>query len=151
MSQRRSSRPALVLKVPSRTEFLAVVRDVTRRMAEQAGFDAAQAEQLALAVDEASTNVIEHAYAGAHDRRFELYFHDQGPELRVEVVDHGATVDPRTLPTVDLERYASERRTGGLGVHLMGRIMDSVTFRRSARRNVCCLVKHKTPRATEGS
>ncbi len=146
MSPRRSSRPALVLKVPSRTEFLAVVRDVTRRMAEQSGFDAAQAEQLALAVDEASTNVMEHAYAGAHDRSFELYFHDQGPELRIEVVDHGATVDPRTLPTVDLERYASERRTGGLGVHLMGRIMDSVTFRRSARRNVCCLVKHKPGR-----
>ena len=37
-----------------------------------------------------------------------------------------------------------ERRTGGLGVHLMERIMDSVTFRRSARRNVCCLLKRKT-------
>jgi len=143
VSSRRSARPALVLRVPSRTEFLALVRDVTRRMAELAGFDAAQAEQLALAVDEASTNVIEHAYAGARDRAFEVRFDDRGAELRIDVVDDGATVDPRSMPTVDLARYATERRTGGLGVHLMGRIMDSVTFRRAARRNVCCLVKRK--------
>jgi len=140
VSQRR---PALVLRVPSRTEFLATIRDVTRRMAEVAGFDGAQADQLALAVDEASTNVIEHAYAGARDRRVELRFEVRGDELRVEVVDDGTAVDPRAVPHVDLRRYASERRTGGLGMHLMGRIMDTVTFRRSGRSNVCCMVKRK--------
>ena len=73
-----ASRPALVLRVPSRTEYLAAIRDVTRRMAEAAGFDAAQADQLALAVDEASTTVIEHAYRGAPDRLIELRFDDRG-------------------------------------------------------------------------
>jgi anti-sigma regulatory factor (Ser/Thr protein kinase) len=136
-------RPPLVLGVPSRTEFLAAIRDVTRRMAQIAGFDAAQSDQLALAVDEASTNVIEHAYAGAGDRRIELRFDSRGDELRVEVVDEGAAVDPRTVPQVDLRRYASERRTGGLGMHLMGRIMDTVTFRRTGRSNVCRMVKRK--------
>ncbi|HUL79049.1 MAG TPA: ATP-binding protein [Vicinamibacteria bacterium] len=143
MSARRA---ALVLRVPSRTEFLAAIRDVTRRMAETAGFDAAQADQLALAVDEASTNVIEHAYRGAADRRIELRFHDRGGELRVEVADDGQAVDPREIPEVDLRRYASERRTGGLGMHLMGRIMDSVTFRRDGGGNVCCMVKRKPER-----
>ena len=51
---------------------------------------------------------------------------------------------------MDLRRYASERRKGGLGMHLMGRIMDSVTFRRDARGNVCCLVKRK-PEGSEAS
>ena len=138
-----SRRPALVLRVPSRTEFLATVRDVTRRMAEVAGFDSAQSDQLALAVDEASTNVIEHAYRGAPGRTIELRFRDEGGVLRVEVVDDGEAVDPRAVPQVDLRRYASERRTGGLGMHLMGQIMDSVTFRRRARRNVCSLRKRK--------
>jgi serine/threonine-protein kinase RsbW len=138
-----SRRPALVLRVPSRTEFLATVRDVTRRMAEVAGFDPGQAEQLALAVDEASTNVIEHAYHGAAGRVVEVRIDDRGPELCVDVIDTGDMVDPRALPHVDLTRYASERRKGGLGVHLMEKIMDSVTFRRTARRNVCCLVKRK--------
>lgn len=139
-------KPALVLVVPSQTAFLGLVRDVARRMAELSGFDAATAGSLALAVDEAATNVIEHAYAGASDRTVELRLEDRGAEFRVDLIDTGAMVDPRSVPRVDIDRYVSERRTGGLGVHLMGKIMDSVTYRRSARRNVCCMVKHKEPR-----
>lgn len=149
MSQKSAARPALVLRVPSRTEFLALVRDVTRRIAELAGFDGPQAEQLSLAVDEAATNVIEHAYAGAANRAFEIHYEDRGNDLRIEVVDDGARVDPESVPKVDLRRYASERRTGGLGVHLMGKIMDSVAFERSGRRNVCRMLKRKPGAAGE--
>jgi anti-sigma regulatory factor (Ser/Thr protein kinase) len=130
-----------VLQVPSATEFLATIRDVTRRVAELAGCDAGVAEQVALAVDEASTNVIEHAYRGARDRSIGLHYRLAPDELRVEIVDDGAPVDTRSLPELDLRRYASERRTGGFGVHLMGRIMDSVSFRRTRQGNVCCMVK----------
>lgn len=139
----RRARAAVILKVPSRTEFLAVVCNVSRSMAEMAGFDAGAADEIALAVDEAATNVIEHAYGGATDRVVELRYEDRGEDLQVDVVDNGATVDPKTMPRVDLDRYVTERRKGGLGVHLMSKIMDSVTFRRSARRNVCCLSRHK--------
>jgi serine/threonine-protein kinase RsbW len=139
----RAVKASLTISFPSQTSFLGLVREITKRMAESAGFSAGTAERLALAVDEATTNVIEHAYRGSGDREIELRIEDRGPEFRVEVVDSGVTVDPRTVPRVDLDRYVSERRTGGLGVHLMGKIMDSVTFRRSARRNVCCLVKRK--------
>ncbi len=152
-SSRRAAtaKPALLLTIPSQTSFLGLVRDVTKKMAEAAGFDGALADRLALAVDEATTNVLEHAYHGARDRTVEVRFEDRGPEFRVDVVDNGSMVDPRTVPRVDLERYVSERRTGGLGVHLMEKIMDSVTFRRSARRNVCCLVKRKAaPTARRG-
>jgi serine/threonine-protein kinase RsbW len=141
VSDRRKLRPAVVLRVPSGTEFLAAIRDTTKRVAELAGCDATVAEQVALAVDEASTNVIEHAYRGAGDRRVELRFLIAPDALQVEIVDDGAPVDTRSLPELDLRRYASEKRRGGLGVHLMGRIMDTVTFRRTAHGNVCCMVK----------
>lgn len=139
----RAPKASLTISIPSETSFLALVREVTRKMAASAGFADGTADRLALAVDEATTNVIEHAYHGSADREIELRIEDRGPEFRVEVVDSGATVDPRAVPRVDLGRYVSERRTGGLGIHLMEKIMDSVTFRRSARRNVCCLVKRK--------
>jgi serine/threonine-protein kinase RsbW len=112
-------------------------------MAEAAGFADGLPDRLALAVDEAASNVIEHAYHGAADRSFEVRYEDRGAEFQVEVVDTGDMVDPRSMPRVDLDRYVIERRTGGLGVHLMEKIMDSVTFRRSARRNICSLVKRK--------
>lgn len=136
-------KPALVIQVPSETSFLVLIRDLTRKMAESAGFDEGTSAKLALAVDEAATNVIEHAYHGAPGHVVEVRIEDRAAEFRVDVLDTGDMVDPRSLPRVDLERYASERKKGGLGVHLMERIMDSVTFRRTARRNVCCLIKRK--------
>jgi len=143
--RRRRAHPAVVLRVPSRTEFLAAIRDTTQRVAEIAGLDAGTAAQVALAVDEAATNVIEHAYAGADDRFVELDFECPPGELVVEIVDDGRRVDRRSLPRVDLRRYALERRRGGFGVHLMSRIMDRVSFRRRGRCNVCCMVKKLKP------
>jgi anti-sigma regulatory factor (Ser/Thr protein kinase) len=140
---RRRAKPTLVVKIPSETSYLALVRDLTKKMAETAGFPETTADRLALAVDEATTNVIEHAYKGAADQEIELRFEDRGPEFRVEIIDTGRMIDPRTVPRVDLERFVTERRTGGLGMHLMEKIMDSCTFRRSGRRNVCLLVKRK--------
>jgi serine/threonine-protein kinase RsbW len=142
---RKTIRPAIEVTLPSETSFLALVRELTKKMAETAGFDGGTADRLALAVDEATTNVIEHAYAGASGKTLELRFEDSGPELRIDIVDTGAMVDPRSFPRVDLQKYTAERRTGGLGIHLMGKIMDSVTFRRTARKNVCRLVKRKEP------
>lgn len=139
----RRAKPTLVVKIPSQTSYLALVRELTKKMAETAGFPAATADRIALAVDEATTNVIEHAYRGAADEEIELRFEDRGDDFRVELIDTGQMVDPRTVPRVDLERFVTERRTGGLGMHLMEKIMDSVTFRRSAHRNVCALVKRK--------
>lgn len=133
----------MVLEIPSSTELLSLVREVAKRVALLAGFDEKTAENVALAVDECVTNVIKHAYKGALDERIELRLEYRGKDLTIDVLDSGASVDPRAVPKVDLERYAAERRKGGLGVHLMGKIMDSVSYKRQARCNVCTLVKHK--------
>ena len=133
----------MVVAIPSSTEFLSLVREVSKRVAQLAGFEEAVAEGVALAVDECTTNVIKHAYRGAADERIELRLEYRGLDLKIEVSDSGDAVDRKAVPKLDLERYAAERRKGGLGVHLMEKIMDSVSFRRTARRNVCCMIKHK--------
>jgi anti-sigma regulatory factor (Ser/Thr protein kinase) len=138
--------PALSVSFPSETSFLGLVRDLTQKMAEAAGFDEKTAGGVALAVDEAATNVMEHAYHGATDQEVEVHFDDQGDSFEVEILDKGARVQAKEVPHVNLEKleaYARERRTGGLGIPLMAKIMDQVTFGRVARRNVCRLVKRK--------
>jgi anti-sigma regulatory factor (Ser/Thr protein kinase) len=142
--------PGLVLIFPSETAFLSLVNDLTRKMA-AVHFEAAIADRVALAAVEATTNVLEHAYHGARDRKVELRFSEDGEAFRIEVRDSGARVEDAPVARLDLQRYASERRTGGLGIHLMERIMDTVTFRREGRRNVCCLVKRKRSGEPEGA
>jgi anti-sigma regulatory factor (Ser/Thr protein kinase) len=123
----------------SDTSFLGVVRDMARRAAETVGFAAAPAEEIALAVDECATNVIEHAYGGKQDREYRVRFNCGEGRIVIEVVDDGAGLDAGSLPAVDLKRYAHERRNGGLGVHLMAKLMDSVTYSKEGRFNVCRL------------
>ena len=139
--RRRS--PLVSLRFPSETALLSLVKDLAAAVAHVAGFDEAGAERISVAVDEAASNVIEHAYGGEPGRPVEIRLALTTADLVVELFDSGKTVDPRAMPRVDLTLYASERRTGGLGVHLMERIMDSVTFSRSARRNVCRMVKRR--------
>ncbi len=126
----------------SDTAMLVLVRDLARKAAEMAGLDAVAAQDVALAVDECATNVIEHAYLGANDREYTVRFSRDGDRLVIEVLDDGVSLDTGALPAVDLKRYANERRKGGLGVHLMSKIMDSVVYSRERGCNVCRLVRN---------
>ena len=137
----------MVLELESDTAWLGLLRELSFEFARLGCFESPQAEQVALAVVEAATNVVEHAYAGQPGGRLELRF-SLGRELRVELLDQGRPPAAGTLPELDLERYRRERRNGGLGLHLMARIMDSVTFARRDGCNVCCLVK-RTPEGSE--
>lgn len=125
----------------SDTSFLGLVRDLARKAAETSGFGAAAAEEIALAADECATNVIEHAFAGREDREYRIRFAVGGAGLTIDVLDDGESLDIDRLPSVDLQRYANERRKGGLGVHLMSKLMDSVTYSTEGRFNVCRLVR----------
>ncbi len=89
------------------------------------GFNAAAAEEIAVAVGEAMTNVVEHAYRSEPGHEVRLRFVPGPSLLRIELEHRGDA--PGDLPTgVDLGRLARERRRGGLGVHLMRRLMDRV-------------------------
>ncbi len=133
------------LTLPSQTRFLGLVREMSEKMAEVAGFEQSSARRLALAIDEAATNSIQHAYRGAPDRQVVLRYYANQGAFRVDVVDNGLALDPQRLTPPDIERCVRERRKGGLGLRLMAEIMDSVTFSRSASRNVCRLVKRREP------
>ena len=70
MSTKSSGTRALMeLCFPSDSKYLHMVHELTRLLAETTGFETAEAEKIALAVDEATTNVVQHAYGGeaSHD------------------------------------------------------------------------------------
>lgn len=133
--------PDFEIVLPSDTALLSIGRDLARQVAEACGLSTAAADEVALAVDESATNVIEHAYHGQLGREYRIRFTTDASSLVIDVIDDGDSLDAEALPRVDLRRYASEGRKGGLGVHLMSKIMDSVTYLRHGRFNVCRLVR----------
>lgn len=116
------------LHFPSSTENLALVREFVTTIGKQAGLDEAEVNKLELAVDEACSNVIEHAYG--HDATKEVIvratFDDE--TLRIDVEDTGRGFDPKSVPPAELERLVAERKSGGLGMRLMRSLMDEVRY-----------------------
>ena len=110
----RRRRPALRLEVPSETSFLGLVRDVTRKMAEVAGFEAKTADQVALAVDEAATNVARARLPRRGRPRGARRDGRRGAtSFWVDVVDDGESFDPESLRSLDVR--PSRRSAGPAG------------------------------------
>jgi serine/threonine-protein kinase RsbW len=116
------------LHVPSSTQNLALIRDFVTNVGEQAGLGEDDVAKLELAVDEACTNVIEHAHRGDITKQVVVRAFFDESALRIEVIDSGAGFDPGRLPAADLDRLVHERRSGGLGFHVIQMLMDEVSY-----------------------
>ena len=116
------------LKVPSVTDNLYLIRDFIRRVAEKAGFNNEKQEQIALAVDEACTNVIKHAYKFDARRLIDISIHVDREKIKITITDKGRGFDSSKLKDPDLKAYMKESRHGGLGIYLIKTLMDDVRF-----------------------
>jgi anti-sigma regulatory factor (Ser/Thr protein kinase) len=80
-----------------------------------------------VAVSEACTNVMQHAFPPTEDlarHTLTVRIGVRDGELRLEVLDEGSGFDPKHLPAADIEDVAE--REGGLGIFLMHGLVDEV-------------------------
>ena len=109
-----------------------------------AGVEADTVFAIRLAVEEAFTNIYKHGYAGGEGP---VAVHvDVAPrQVVATLADEAPAFDPANAPIPDLDSGWSERRTGGLGCHLLRQMMDEVKYaRRGERGNVLTLVKTRS-------
>lgn len=139
----------MALSFPADTRYLGMVRDVARRFAESTGFDQADAQQIGLAVDEATTNVIEHAYRGSKKREIEIQFDPEDDNLCIQILHDGKPFDLPRLPEFDPTRFAAERRTGGMGLYIMKQVMDRVDYGTSSSGKQMCLMVRSRQRKSK--
>ena len=117
------------LVILSNPANLAQVRVSVESIGKQAGFDKKDCDAMALAVDEALTNVIRHAYGGSLDKKIEIGIEELNEEndrqgFMICIRDFGKTVDVSKIKGREL----TDVRPGGLGVHIMRQIMDEVIY-----------------------
>ena len=129
------------LIIPSQTRYLNLVTGLAKRASMIAGMDDATAAKVSIAVDEAITNVIMHAYGGEPDHLVEvdLRFASTALESHIWQTGRGIRDDQVVLP--DPREYVKHPRKGGLGLLLMSRFMDEVHFLEGSERNECCMIK----------
>jgi serine/threonine-protein kinase RsbW len=139
------------LRIGSSTSNLAAVRAFVERYARETGFPAQTVGEFKLAVDEACTNVIEHAYCG--DASFiELSIVITPQYFTVVIIrDEGQAFEPAAYQSPNLVDLVQQRRDGGFGVHLMRKLMDRVEYRRRGRFNEVALTKYHATEDANGA
>jgi len=133
------------MELRSDPAMLCVVRNALGELAAKLGFSEPECRAVVLAVDEALTNIIRHAYLGDAERPIEASFRrinvrrdgKSGDALEIVLEDRGVTANPKKM----CGRALEDVRPGGLGLHFIRESMDTVEFSRRWGRNQLRLVK----------
>jgi serine/threonine-protein kinase RsbW len=129
--------------VQSRTDSLSEVREFVAALARTHGFPEDEVANIVLAVDEACTNIIKHAYQNATDKLIDVSVSSSGRAFEITIADDGRAFDPSILRNPDLKDHLTHYRRGGLGVYLMKKLMDAVEYQfQPGQKNRVRLVKY---------
>lgn len=119
------------LEIKTDPKLLGTVRALLRHYLGELGFSHDKTGLIVLAVDEACTNAIRHAYQGCDSEVLALTFQSDRNWVTITLEDHGATAPENTFverefaaPEGDVEKLVP----GGLGVQLMYAVADSVDY-----------------------
>lgn len=132
------------LTVNCSTENLDLIRSYINSVAEKTDLTDDKIQQIEMAVDEACTNVIEHACSYNEKKSLTIQIKHKLNDFIIEIMDRGnVDFNPNTVEAVDLKEFVKQRKTGGLGIHLIKNLMDEVEyFIGSGNHNRVKMVKH---------
>jgi serine/threonine-protein kinase RsbW len=116
------------LSVPSSVENLAMVRDFIRNVGEHAGFEESDLIKLVMAVDEACTNIVEHAYGHDVTKEVTIKAIYDDKELNIKLIDTGRQFNPIEAKSESLKDLVRKRKSGGLGIRLINTLVDEVRY-----------------------
>ena len=98
--------------------------------------------QLGLALEEVFTNVVRHGLGGQGDHEIRIEMARDASEVTLLVEDAGVLFDPLSAPPPDIESPLAERPVGGLGIHLVRQVMDTLIYTRVNDHNRLLMKKH---------
>ena len=110
------------LNLPARPENVAVVRHVLGAFAEALHLPLEVVEDMRLAVTEACTNVVRHAYDTTEPGQLEIVIRPEGEVLEVIVTDEGRGIGP-----------SPDTAGPGLGLPLIAALVDSLEIQQAPR------------------
>jgi serine/threonine-protein kinase RsbW len=108
---------------------LSEVSQFIGQAASRAGLNERAIYAVRMAVDEACTNIIQHAYGGEGRGQIQLVCETQAEGLRVTIYDQGRSFEPLQVPDLDPQAPLPKRQPGGMGLFFIRNLMDTVEFK----------------------
>lgn len=116
------------MSIPAKPEYVGVVRLTVSGVANRLGFTYDDIEDMKIAVAEACTNVVSHAYQDEGTMNVSFFLHDD--RIEIIIADRGRSFDVEglrdRLGPVDSNKPVGDLKEGGLGLFLINTLMDKV-------------------------
>lgn len=129
------------LRLPNSIDQISRLPGFVEDSVKLAGLDAELTAGLNLALEEAVTNVILYAYPEGTKGFVDIDTSITDNAMIFSIVDSGKPFDPTAKEEPDINADIADRPVGGLGIHLVRKIMDEVRYERRAGKNVLILTK----------
>lgn len=97
--------------------------------------------QFVLAFDELLTNIISYGFLDGSKHKITASMTLDGDRLEAEIIDDGVAFDPLARPAPELDASVEDRKIGGLGIHFVRTVMDSVDYQRQDGHNRLKMMK----------
>lgn len=133
------------MRFPGKFESLPAISEFVTQIAREAGLNDSEVYAVELAVDEACTNIIEHAYRETFSGEIICSCQPIQQGLEIVLRDRGQTFNPNSVPDPDPTIPLEQISPRGAGLFLMRKMMDEVEFAFDPENgNVLKMVKHKS-------
>ena len=120
---------------------IALLPEFVETVADQAKLSLETTSNLNLALEEAVANVISYAYPEGTDGVVDIDACVTEHEVSFVITDSGKAFDPTAKEELDINAGVEERPIGGLGIHLVRTIMDTVSYERKEEQNILTITK----------
>lgn len=134
----------VTLHLPCRYSYLRMIRQSVMDICARAGLSEFKTAQLEMAVDEACANVIEHSYGGEtsptsnpNHPGLRINLMQCRDRIVVEIFDRGIGFDFDSQRSIDPDEYVREERQRGLGMYIIRKFVDEVTYERGTSAGNC--------------
>ena len=132
------------ITLPNDVQTIPQLNGFVDEVCEAAGYDMSTTMKLNLAIEEAVVNVMNYAYPTGVTGNVDIDAQMNDERLKFVISDSGTPFDPTAKAEVDTTLTAEERGIGGLGIHLIRQIMDTINYERVDGKNVLTLRKKLT-------
>lgn len=130
------------ITVEAVTKSIGVVTAFVDEALEHIGCPPKANAQIDICIDEILGNIVRYAYgASTGSATIRLDFDETERLLSLTFIDRGTPFDPRNVPEPDITSPLDKRPIGGLGLFMVKKMVDSLTYRRENECNVLIIRK----------
>jgi anti-sigma regulatory factor (Ser/Thr protein kinase) len=121
------------LSITNDISYLPAVQAFAGEVAGQCGFGEKDRVMILLALEEAVTNVIDHAFEYGEKATFKIIFEPKSTCLTIIVKDKGLPYEPNLVPEFSIDSDLEHGSASGLGSLLMRKSVDEVSYHNLGR------------------